>query len=41
MVIEKIVFAKHLVDPFMKTLSTRVFHGHRDKLGVKCVPSML
>ena len=41
MTLEKIAFAKNLVDPFMKTLSTRVFDGHRDSLGIKCVPNML
>ena len=41
MVIEKIVSTKNLMDPFIKTLSTRVFDRHRDNLGVKCVPRML
>ena len=33
-VVEKIAFAEKLADPFMKTLSTRVFDGHSDSLGV-------
>ncbi|KAL6319824.1 hypothetical protein AAG906_036888 [Vitis piasezkii] len=41
MTLEKIAFAKNLVDPFMKTLSTRVFDGHRDSFGIRCVPNML
>ena len=40
-VVEKITFAENLADPFMKTLSTRVFNGHKDNLGVRCVPNML
>ena len=38
---EKIASAENLIDPFMKTLSTRVFEGHRDSLGIKCDLSML
>ena len=40
MVVE-ITSTENLVDPFTKTLSTRIFDGHRDNLGIKCVPSML
>ena len=38
---EKIISQKNLVNHFTKILSTRVFDGHRDSLGVKCVPSIL
>ena len=38
---EKIASTKNLVDPFIKTLSTRVFDHHKDSLGVKRVPNML
>lgn len=38
---ERIAYAENLTDPFLKTLFTRVFDGHRDSLGVGCVPSML
>ena len=40
-VVEKITSMENLVDHFMKTLSIRIFDGHRDNLGIKCVPSML
>ena len=39
-VVEKIAFKENLMDPFTKTLSIRVFDGHRDTLGVRYVPSM-
>ena len=39
LVVEKIISTKNLEVTFMKTLSTRVFDGHRDNLGVKCFPS--
>ena len=38
---ENIISQKNLVNHFTKILSTRVFDGHRDSLGVKCVPSIL
>ena len=38
---ERIAYAENLTDFFLKTLFTRVFDGHRDSLGVKCVPSIL
>ena len=38
---ERIAYAENLTDFFLKTLFTRVFDGHRDSLGVGCVPSML
>lgn len=38
---EKVNFAKNLIDPFMKTLFTRAFCGHKDNLVVKCVSNML
>lgn len=38
---EKIAFAENLANLFTKTLSTRVFDGHRNSIGVKCIPSML
>ena len=40
-VVKKIASTNNLADPFMKTLSTRVFSCHRDSLGVICVPNML
>ena len=39
--VEKIPFMDNLADPFTKTLTGRVFDGHRDSIGVRCVPSML
>ncbi|KAL6334186.1 hypothetical protein AAG906_006771 [Vitis piasezkii] len=39
--LEKITSIENLVDPFTKTLSTKVFDHHRDSLDVRCVPSML
>ena len=39
--VEKITSIENLVDPFTKTLSTKVFDHHRDSLGVRCVSSML
>ena len=38
---EKIPSIENLIDPFTKTLSTRVFDHHRDNLGVRCVLGML
>ena len=38
---EKIASIKNLADPFTKTLSTRIFYGHGDGLGVRCVPNMI
>ena len=40
-VVENISSVENLVDSFTKTLSTRVFDGHRDSLRVECFPSML
>ena len=40
-VVEKITSTENLVDPFTKTLSTKVFDYHRGSLGVRCVSSML
>ena len=40
-VVEKITSTENLIDPFTKTLFTRVFNGHRDSFCVKCVPNML
>ena len=39
--VEKIPSADNLADPFTKTLTGRVFDGHKDSIGIKCVPSML
>ena len=39
--IEMIASNENLADPFMKTLPTRVFNRHRDRLYVRCVPNML
>ena len=39
--IEKIPFANNLIDLFAKTLTRRVFDGHKDNIGVRFVPSML
>ena len=38
---DKITSAENLVNPFTKRLSTRVFNGHRDNLGVRCVSNIL
>ena len=38
---EKIAFAENLANPFTKTLSTRVFDGNRDSIGVRCISSIL
>ena len=38
---EKIPFMDNLVNPFTKTLIDRVFFGHKDSIGVRCVVSML
>ena len=38
---EKIASIENLTNLFMKTLSTRVFDGHRDNLGIRCVTNML
>lgn len=40
-VVEKIPSVKNLVDSFTKISSTKIFDGHKDSLGVKCVPNML
>ena len=40
-VVEKIASIENLIDHFTKTLSIGVFDGHRDSLGVKCVPNIL
>ena len=37
---ENIDFVENLVDLIMKTLSSSVFNGYRDNLGVKYVLSM-
>ena len=39
--IKKIPFANNLTDLFAKTLTRRVFDGHKDNIGVRFVPSML
>ena len=39
--VEKIASIENLMNPFTKTLFTRVFNGHRDNLGVKRVSNML
>ena len=40
-VVKKIGSMKNLKDPFTNTLSIRVFDGHKDNIGVKCLPNML
>ena len=40
-VVDKIPSIDNLTDPFIKTLIEKAFYGHRDTLGVRCVPSML
>ena len=40
-VVEKIASIENLIDHFTKTLSIGIFDGHRDSLGVKCVPNIL
>ena len=39
MTMEKIASVENLPDPFTKTLSTRVFDGHRGNLGVRWFPT--
>ena len=38
---KKIPFTNNLVDSFTKTLIRNVFDGHRDSIGVKCIPNIL
>ena len=38
--VEKIPFANNLVDPLTKTFIGKVFDGHKDSIGVRCVPNM-
>ena len=40
-VVDKIPFMDNLADFFSKILIGRVFDGHSDSIGVRCVPSML
>lgn len=37
----KIPSAKNLIDPFTKALSSRVFDGHKDSIGVSYMVNML
>ena len=39
LVVEKIAFVEKL-DHFIKTLSTKVFNGYKNSLGVRCVSNM-
>ena len=39
--VEKISFPENLMDPFTKTLCSRVFDGQRDDTSVTCIPNML
>ena len=39
--VDKIPFVGNLADPFMKTLTERVFIGHRDNIGFKLASRML
>ena len=41
MMVDKIPFVKNLVDLFTKTLSGRVFDGHKDNTGFRWVSNML
>ena len=38
---KKIASTRNLINPFMKTLPTRVFDGHRDNLGIRYIFIML
>ena len=40
-VVEKITYVENLADLFTKTLSTKVFYGYRNNIGVKCIPNKL
>ena len=39
-IMKKNTSIENLADPFMETLFTRVFDGHRNNLGVICLPNM-
>ena len=39
--VDKMPSMENLVDPFTKTLTRRLFVGHRDSIGFKCVSNML
>ena len=41
MMVDKIPSMENLVDPFTKTLTGRMFVGHRDNIGFKWVFDML
>ena len=39
--VDKIPYVENLVDPFTKTLTGRVFVGHRNNIGFRCVSDVL
>ena len=41
MMVDKIPYVENLVDPFTKTLTGRVFVGHRNNIGFRCVSDVL
>ena len=41
MIVKKITSVTNLIDPFTKTLFTRVFYSYKNSISVKCIPSML
>ena len=40
-IVEKIASMGNLADHFTKTLSTNVFDGYRDNIGVRFTPNMI
>ena len=41
MMVDKIPYVENLVDPFTKTLTGRVFVGHRNNIGFRCTSDVL
>ena len=39
--VTKITYAENLIDPFMKTLTAKVFEGHLEGLGLRDMPHLL
>ena len=40
-VVKKIPFVENLVDSFTKTLTRRVFDGHKGSIGIGCILDLL
>ena len=40
-IMQNIASMENLTDPFTKTLFTRIFDGHRNNIGVGCIPCIL